>query len=496
MRVAIVGLGPKGLFALERLLHRLADGDPSTECHVDAYEPHPAPGAGPAYDPAQPSYLRMNFRADQVDMWCPGFGVVPERDRRSFVRWRSDPAGDPYPSRAEVGRYLTAGLALIRRHAPAHVRVRVVPTRVTGLDRADGSWTVRAEGAARTYDEVLIATGHEQDWSGALLDAVGPADVAPGAKVAARGFALTFIDTALELTEGRGGAFEAVPGSHRLRYVAGTDDVGLLIPYSRSGRPMLAKPALQPPAADAPSGLPERCDLRGDLLPLLAAHAERPGGARGVALAALEAASRGVPHPTPLDPAGEIGHSLDVAHGERPPDLGCALGHAWRALYPAIVERFGGDGLADASWPAFRRLAACMERVAFGPPPVNAAKLLALVEAGRVDLRRLRCGPPPLVDAVLDTVIPPPGAVDATGLLPDLAAQRYVRVRPQRRGLEVDADAACVGADGWVTPGLSAIGRPTEDWVIGNDTLSRRLHPHADRWASRVADGLTARSAA
>ena len=51
----------------------------------------------------------------------------------------------------------------------------------------------------------------------------------------------------------------------------------------------------------------------------------------------------------------------------------------------------------------------------------------------------------------------------------------------------------CRGADGAVTPGLSAIGRPTEDSVIGNDTLSRTLHPQAERWARGVVQRCRAR---
>ena len=47
-RVAIVGLGPKGLFALERLLDHARAGAP---LQVDIYEPHPAPGAGPELRP-------------------------------------------------------------------------------------------------------------------------------------------------------------------------------------------------------------------------------------------------------------------------------------------------------------------------------------------------------------------------------------------------------------------------------------------------------------
>ncbi|MDX6573084.1 MAG: hypothetical protein QOC86_2240, partial [Gaiellales bacterium] len=174
------------------------------------------------------------------------------------------------------------------------------------------------------------------------------------------------------------------------------------------------------------------------------------------------------------------------------------LGHTWRALYPALVSRLGGDGLAARDWPAFLRLSAEMERVAFGPPPLNAAKLLALIEAGRVDLAHVRGGRlvgeeghlslrsehgEQPVDAVLDAVLPAPGALGHPGLLARLISAGHVRIAPGRRGLEVTADAACRGA----APGLSAIGRPTEDSVIGNDTLSRALHPHADRWARRVA---------
>ena len=76
LRVAIVGLGPKGLFALERLVHH-SRGLPAGSIELTIYEPHPAPGAGPVYDPAQPPYLRMNFAAELVDMWLERPRVLP-----------------------------------------------------------------------------------------------------------------------------------------------------------------------------------------------------------------------------------------------------------------------------------------------------------------------------------------------------------------------------------------------------------------------------------
>jgi hypothetical protein len=38
---------------------------------------------------------------------------------------------------------------------------------------------------------------------------------------------------------------------------------------------------------------------------------------------------------------------------------------------------------------------------------------------------------------------------------------------------------------------LSAVGRATEVWVLGNDTLSRRLHPESAAWARRIVASAT-----
>ncbi len=545
LRVAIAGVGPKGLFALERLLSHAAASAAGSALHVDLYEPHPAPGAGPVYDPAQPGYLRMNFAAEHLDLWCSDSRAVPGAERQSFVDWRrAEGAGDPgerYPPRALVGRYLADGLARLRRGAPPGVVVALRAEAVTRVVHRGDTWTVQTGAGARDgYDEVLVAVGHRtaaDPWPGAdpwphaasLVPAVFPvtrhlsaARIAPGATVAVRGFALTFIDAALALTEGRGGTFHGGEHPYRLRYVPSPADAARIVPFARSGRPLLAKPepaltaglpALEEISADARAAildLPEGFGLRERLPAILAAAAgaslDAAGAAdeRAVATARawLRAACDGAPPPTDLGPAAEIERSLAVGAGLRPADLPWALGHAWRAAYPALVTRLGGDGVPERQWPDLHRLAAQLERIAFGPPAVNAAKLLALVEAGRVDLRHVAGGRIAesggatvvrgdggelAVDAVVDAVLPPPGAGRSdSGLLEDLVAAGHARIAGGRRGLDVAPDAACIGADGRPTPGLAAIGRPTEDSVIGNDTLSRTLHPHADRWARRV----------
>ncbi len=552
LRLAIVGVGPKGLFALERLLDAAQRAGPRAPLDVDLFEPHPAPGAGPVYDPAQPDYLRMNFAAEHLDMWCDESGAVSASERQSFVDWRHETSGEQeaerYPPRALVGRYLADGLRRMREAAPSHVTITLRPTAVRGLERRGSSWMVAAaDGVARPgYEEVLVATGHatgRHDWpsttwrhAAPLISAVfpitrlAPDQIAPGASVAVRGFALTFLDAALALTEGRGGVFAPDHHRFRLRYAPSSRDAAVILPFSRTGRPMLAKPdpslaaglpGLGAIARDAQArilALPEGFAVRDGLLSILAAAAEaslfaadQPASAlmrrQAPYLAArqwLTAACHGVAPPTSLTPAQEIERSLQVGTGLVAPDLPWALGHTWRAIYPALVTRLGHGGLGVHQWPVFRALAAQMERVAFGPPPLNAAKLLALIEARRVDLGQVRApqiqtrghttvifGPNGErgVDVVVNAVLPEPGARRSdSGLLERLVEGGHARIIAGGRGLQVDTAAGCIGCDGRLTPGLSAIGRPTEDSVIGNDTLSRSLHPQAAAWARRVID--------
>ncbi len=410
------------------------------------------PGAGPNYDPRQPRYLRMNYAARHVDMWLPGESVVPASEQRSFTEWSGIPAG-AYVPRGEVGLYLADGLARVLRHAPRSASVEIHRTRVCGVTPIGSRWRV----AGRDYDQVVIATGHQPGRVYPVDRWLSPERIPPGSRVAVRGFALTFIDVALALTEGRGGEFTA-QGEHpyRLTYDGSRDDGIVLLPYSRSGRPMLPKPSVEFDGLD-PIMSAGRERVRslpdGSMTPVLAETAAE-------ALIAVSGNTRRVER----DPAGEIAHSLSVGAGLSPPDTQWAVGHTWRSLYPAIVERFGGDGLTAAEWPAFRRLEAEMERVAFGPGPQNAAKLLALIEAGVVDVSQL-AGPARAADVHVDAVMPPPGATGR--LLEQLVAAGHLTVPAGRRGI-----SGCA-------PGLSVVGRPTEDWVIGNDTLSRTLHAHA-----------------
>jgi uncharacterized NAD(P)/FAD-binding protein YdhS len=538
LRVAIAGVGPKGLYCFERLAaHATESGRP---LRVDLFEPSGEPGAGAVYGSGQPEWLRMNFADRQIDAWpAEGPVAVPARRLESFSEWlghagRQRSGGDGYSPRALVGRYLADCFAAVHASLPRNVEAHVHRARVERIERSGEAWRLHARGPAPAVldcDELILALGHRSGpgtapWdlglrgvrvSYPLGDVLSEETVPPGAPVFVRGMALTLIDVALALTEGRGGGF--VPrgdGSGRLAYVPAPGEAGTITSISRSGRPVLVKPDPgrledEPSAAAIVAAARERLlarerfDRAADVVPDLCAtaaelHAEMLAPATGERRDVMPGPARLacwldrllMPSPAPENgtAARRLSRSWRIAAGMHRPDVRWALGEAWRSLYPAVVERGGHGGIAPDAWPRFALLAREMERIAFGPPPLNGAKLLALVEAGKVRFGRIdELGDAPAQAARVDAVLGAPGAVERSGDVVDgLLDAGAIRLAPGgRRGIEVERDASCVGRDGSVSPGLAAVGRLTEDWVIGNDTLARRLHPHPDRWARRVA---------
>lgn len=495
MRVGIVGGGPRALFAVERLwVHRLLDAPP---LQVSVFDPH-HPGFGAAYSVDQPHFLRLNVTSAVVCAGWPGDRRVPSLDQWRAARGEAAPL-DPFPPRATVGAYLQWFWSRLEEQTPRGALLDHRPRRVERLARGESGWLIDGE----AFDEVLLATGHEGHWPGTLrgervVPAVFPVarwldagHVPDGSRVVARGAALTFIDAALTLTEGRGGTFS---GEWRtgLVYQPSGREPAVIRPLARSGRWMDPKPQPGTPQATVPTVVLERgrSAVRAARTPSQMTAAVRDTAlAMGGAPADVdELLTGGAPS---ADATQLLRRRLAAVAGEAPPDGAWALGHTWRGLYDELRHRVEGVQPSD-DFAAFAVLAGRLERVAFGPPPINAAKLLALIDAGVIDPTGLGAGGTLAearmlgdADVIVDAVLPPPGVV-AGSLTARLVDAGVLTRAPGRRGVAVDTDATCLGAGGRLES-LACVGRATEDVVIGNDTLNRRLHPAIDGWARRIS---------
>ncbi len=327
IKVLIVGAGPRGLSAVERITAQVAAADSTSSARdvevtwVDPFE-H---GPGKVWRTDQSSRYLMNtpslFPTVVPDAPELASSLVP----MSFDQWREfareasnavvlpeDAAEElaaltrtDYPSRRLYGHYLRWVREQLMARLPARMRVELVRGEVRSVNY-DGEWlaTVGRPGGDEVLvraDAVVLALGHVpaklSPVHAALLqvasDAEGlgargvargvtyippqvPADidwdVIPAAEpVLVRGMGLNFFDIMVQLTEGRGGRFvRGDGGSGRagsLEYVPSGAEPRLVV-GSRRGTPYRAKAALE-------GYVPRRSVLRSLTLELVAEVAAR-----------------------------------------------------------------------------------------------------------------------------------------------------------------------------------------------------------------------------
>lgn len=509
--LAIVGGGPRGLYCLESLARSIFDQPISHPLRVTIYEPAPTLGAGNVYEPTQPHYLRMNFAAKHINAWSPR--SRPDPSKPSLVEWlvaRYPSLADPDATlpRAIVGEYLHECFNRVVRSLPPRMSLRIQRTRVRHLRQRSSQWELTTDqGTCQRFDEVMLTVGH-QGWreNAARIYPVAtqltPERIPAGATVAIRGFALTWIDATLALTEGRGGSFQRIPGGYQ--YTRCGAEPAKIVPRSRSCRPMLAKPnerqlsflktcqpiwrqhcgvleSLRKPEAGfdflrtlwpivirAASAALQKIDVEEDVEGWIYDWVSGPMSA-----AQAEAQMR---------------TSYAAATGNCPPGPAWAIGESWRQLYAALVGRISHGGLAVDSWPAFALVSREMERIAFGPPADNLGRILALVDAGIVDLsgEYSDSSDPVHLDAVIAAPSDSPADSPILGLLQSGVIHRMAG----GGGIEVDRCGRPIANDGQIVDRLAILGRPTEGCIVGNDTLSRTLHQHPQSWAESVVRSL------
>lgn len=516
-----VGAGPQLLRALADLEGELqveASGRVSAPApvRVIAVDPH-EPGAGAVWRVDQPTFLGMNVAAAAVDLRCPS---VPW----DLLQWHARDRGAPcerYPSRAVVGRYLRWAWERLSR-SPL---LRLAHVRGTVVDVAPVSpgWQCRIERDGRTEvlaaPRVLLSTGHREpapfDHAALVAD---DGSAAAGRTVVVGGAALTAFDAVLCLTEGRGGRWDAASGAGAVpRYRPSGREPGRVVLVSRSGRMMLPKPAEPSPAvAAAVAGLRERW-TRGDPLDdgwwgTLLEAASRAASAHHIDLD-TGAASAWLDDPPALVDSAAVAQrwraDLRRAAGDVDTDPAWWLGRAWAAAYPDLLASIERRDRSPQPWATFRARAATLERWAFGPPAALVARLVALLESGHLELTTDAAAPTDVVAHIAPPgVLPRPRPWDVAGPRPwrpgldeappsrvwsGLLAGGHVTVRPGESGVLTTPEGTCLSAGGTPSAGLSALGRPTEGPVVDHDSLQRRLHLDALRWAAGTAQALADR---
>ncbi|HZX83125.1 MAG TPA: FAD/NAD(P)-binding protein, partial [Reyranella sp.] len=280
IRMAIIGMGPRGLTVLDRVLEHAHRLPAASRLQIDVYDDG-VPGEG-SHRSLQPDHLLINTVASQVTIfapasraggqggislveWAHGAGYRRHGDR--FERHAPDP-GEPITQadhlpRSLLGEYLAWAYQRIVGMLPAHVSVDHRRQRVTDLiPQAEGHRVVCADGEQRPADYVFLTTGHghrnptEEDRTfgefATRMAAVNerlsyfaspyPIEalerIPASATVAVQGLGLTAHDVVSALTLGRGGRY--VQDQGQLHYLRSGREPRMLL-FSRNSLPFAAR---------------------------------------------------------------------------------------------------------------------------------------------------------------------------------------------------------------------------------------------------------------
>ncbi len=264
---------------MERLLAELKETGVKQPVEIHVYNKNQFFGAGEIYRPDQPHYLSMNITDAEIDIWRKEPPEPVVNQCTTFKQWCArkglsdlSKLNSGFSPRAVIGEYLEQGFDKLVEHAPINMSVHKLMEEVSGLEAIEGGYrTISASKQHQrlVYAHIMLATGHpcrklstkEKKYESYTPDAPSPfipfiypveqclADIPAGAVVGIKGMGLTFVDAVLALTQGRGGTFDTGPDG-QLVYLNSGKEPGLILPYSKSGIPMIGRWQRMPPDPD------------------------------------------------------------------------------------------------------------------------------------------------------------------------------------------------------------------------------------------------------
>lgn len=276
-KIAIIGGGPKGIYGFERLAAWFKVNPPSKETEIHIFNRSNSFGAGENYRVGQPEYLLINNPVGDVNMWTEESPAPVVPHPLSLTEWINQNENQyvtdhDYVSRAMVGRYLANGFVSIASNLPEKVVGKYTVGEVTDIYKDSGKYALcmktgayEKEHGTERYDHILLATGHPknkktkeqlkyQSFSDnhigmEYIPFIYPvenmlSDIPPGCSVGIKGIGLTFVDAVLALTEGKGGLFQRDEITKKLNYLPSGYEPKMILPFSRSGLPMLPRRSL------------------------------------------------------------------------------------------------------------------------------------------------------------------------------------------------------------------------------------------------------------
>jgi uncharacterized NAD(P)/FAD-binding protein YdhS len=570
-KIAIVGLGPRGLYALEKFLREYSEKGQAKDFFLLLFDCSKYQGAGEAWNLEQPvtNWMNITERALQdlqgrpeirfSDVLLPSFPSYSE-----WVDTTSDSSlskdEDTFPPRAKMGRYLNERFTSIITILISNKKVELFKKRILKIDYEQGNFTL-LDNTQVTYscNEVLLTIGHQptqlskqlKSWINHVKDKdeitlfenayptskiIASKNIDDGSIVGLRGFGLAMIDVARALTICRGGSFETIdPFTKEVNFSTSPGVPKNIIPFSLDGLPLVPKPLnpeLDKPftptsseistfgdkISEAAKGITEVSDIS-FLLDGIAEIAAR------VYFNILQTADtynykrkelsnctinwlQDATHEHALiysrtnEVTNAISDFIKMATGEVTPSLDYCVGQVWRHCQPTIYQELSHAKISNEIMAEIIELDEHMKRYSYGPPVASMQQVLALSEAGIMDLDYVSDPQINLSDngwelaskeksivcnVMIDCVLNSPKLLKVnSSLVKSLLGNDIVKPIHSELGIHTHTNGLVDTEDDTQNIPIAVLGRLSKGSVIGVDAILECFGPRTKDWAKGV----------
>ncbi|MCG2429534.1 FAD/NAD(P)-binding protein [Aequorivita xiaoshiensis] len=259
VNIAIVGFGPKGFYALERLLASICSFEITRTVKIHVFNSSNSYAAGDVYNTHQAEYLIMNFPNHKIDIWNRQQPPYIVKEALNFTSWlakyRPKTLKSFYAPRKIVGEYLIDGYKQLKKSIPSNIEIIEIEDVVTAIDIENDALriTTKNHGVFDTlFFSIMCTTGHlgagasfnENAKTATEVPFVYPLNekldhLSKEKMIGIQGLGLTFIDTLLYLTEGQGGKFSCE--NDALIYQPSENFKTKIYAFSRTGIPSVPR---------------------------------------------------------------------------------------------------------------------------------------------------------------------------------------------------------------------------------------------------------------
>ncbi|WP_227267715.1 FAD/NAD(P)-binding protein [Roseobacter weihaiensis] len=566
--LAIVGLGPRGHYALERFAQELSRADTVKAVRILLVEETEQLGNGPVWDLSQPdsNWSNVNDRILELPARPEiNLGTAVIKSFPSYHDWavtnpaaRSEDNSDHYPPRNAVGTYLYERFATLLHPLVEHGIANLVQERADAVALTEIGACVTARSGVKFFaDQVLLTVGHQptqqdpqiESWQAEIeaRDAVclfdEPYPVGPivdAAKrrtkttVAVRGYGLATIDVVRAIADAHGSFSLRDEKLRELKFTPTKEVAPTIIPFSLDGLPMGPKPITeQLDRQFAPSEKVLEALGRELSDPELQARAKGKAFLLDAITPVIIGVFRGLEYKrddTPSDndalhhlvkawiedpaqghkcfldtgqpPIDLLKNLVQMANGSAPVSLDYCIGQVWRHCHPTIYRSLSHSALSDEVLADIIFTDESMKRYAFGPPMESLQQLIALYEAGMLDLEYLADPGITVTDrgwvltsgedhttaqVMVNAVLDAPKIADVRSpLIEGLLQDGLVAPVHDELGVATTADGYVISQNESVLP-IAVLGRLAKGTIIGVDAILECFGDRPRAWASSAA---------